>query len=188
MSIKFKRVIPFILVGFIAFMGFLLVMILGAYFWGGGFSSYRIASEGMSPTLQIGDRVLAQNFTISNGEIQYDALKRGDILFYNYQDRIFVQRVIGIPGDEVTVIQNQGVSVNGHFLNSFHPDEKVQSCTMSAPKNLCEPIKIPSKFYYFMGDNWNHSFDSRYIGLVHQDKLKALLIFRLWPPERWGSL
>jgi signal peptidase I len=188
MSIKFKSALPIILAVFIAFIGFILLMMLGVYFFGAGFSSYRIASEGMSPTLQIGDRVFAQNVTFLEGEFQYNVLNRGDIIFYNYQGHTFVQRVIGIAGDEVNVIPNQGVSVNGHFLNSLHPDETVQTCTMSRPKNLCGPIKIPPNFYYFMGDNWSHSFDSRYIGLVHQDKLKARLILRLWPPERWGSL
>ncbi|MBT1248322.1 MULTISPECIES: signal peptidase I [unclassified Thermosipho (in: thermotogales)] len=49
-------------------------------------------------------------------------------------------------------------------------------------------VKIPSGFYFFMGDNSRESLDSRYFGFVPKEAVIGRPILRIWPLKNFGPV
>jgi signal peptidase I len=86
--------------------------------------AFKIPSESMYPTLQVGDHLLVNKFLFQGRGAWYEkllpyrAVHRGDIVVFKYpfEDHPhFVKRVIGVPGDHIRIINDQ-VYVNGKCL------------------------------------------------------------------------
>lgn len=108
----------------------------------------KIPSESMAPTLNIGDRLLA--YRIYNTK----NLSRGDLVVFKYkpQGKLFIKRLIGLPNDEI-IINNGVVSVNGEMLEENYIENNML---------YNGRFKVPEDSYFFLGDNRNNSFDSRF--------------------------
>lgn len=178
-----------------------------------GFGELRlIPSESMVPTLQVGDRVLIEKVTrwwrpYQRGDVlvfyppsttlNYDPvsvvlrLTGFSGLFYGKEDNIdvaYIKRLIGLPGDTVDVRPGEGVYVNGELLDEPYVDEIAKSCTQMRPEPLCEPVTVPEDKLFVMGDNRNHSADSRYWGFEPKRRIIGRAVARAWPPSRLGLL
>ena len=81
--------------------------------------------------------------------------KRGDIVVFHYPDNeeeLYIKRVIGTPGD--TVEGKDGiVYVNGEALEEPYIKEPAEEDF--------GPYQVPKESYFMLGDNRNHSRDSR---------------------------
>lgn len=97
----------------------------------------------------------------------------------------YVKRVIGVPGDEVDIRDNQ-VFVNGEAVDEPYVDETIFTNTSGAILEF--PYKVPENQYFVLGDNRENSFDSRYWGTVPRENIigKAVLVF--YPLDHFGGL
>jgi signal peptidase I len=166
---------------------------------------FRIPSESMVPTLEIGQRVLVDRLTP-----RFSEPDRGDILVFNppsgaeegscgdlgtpadqacpeptsrRADTNFIKRVVAVPGDRLKVVDGR-VYVNGKrqaepFL------ERDADCPIC---DLPRPIEIPPDHLFMMGDNRGQSADSREWGPVPEDWIVGKAFFTYWPPDRIGPL
>lgn len=108
-----------------------------------------IQSSSMAPTLKVHDLAIANRLAYKSAEPQ-----RGDIIFFQYDTEVFGKRVIGIPGDAIT-FENGYVYINGEKLDEPYLDLDVKTdCTDS--------FLVPPDTVFVMGDNREHSYDSRY--------------------------
>lgn len=179
-----------------------------------------IPSGSMEPNLNIQDRVLVEKVgTVFGREVQ-----RGDILVF-YPPQIetgvpdngllgryipfvpesppaFIKRVIGLPGDVITIEHGVGVSVNGKpydVAGATTPEYDltklgdIQGYSMKGtyirPYGASrKAIVVPQGSYFMMGDNRNASADSHVWGFVSQDRVvgRACLVF--WKQEWLQSL
>jgi signal peptidase I len=142
--------------------------------------------------------------------LPYRPLERGDIIVFKYpfQDHThYVKRVIGLPGDRLKIV-DQRVFVNGKVLNEPYvthdpnvgydplnynfPPKGVQ--LYSSPlvpewantfKNYVhgDEIVVPPGKYFAMGDNRDHSADSRYWGFVDRDAIMGRPFLIYWSVE-----
>ena len=108
--------------------------------------------------------------------------KRGDIVIFkselqdeNGKDKLLIKRVIGLPGDKITI--NDGKV----YINDKEYDESYikDGYTPGSVNNL----KVPEGEYFVMGDNRVVSIDSRYseVGCVKKDAIKGRAVLRLFP-------
>lgn len=179
-----------------------------------GLGEFRlIPSESMVPTLQIGDRIVVEKVTFwmhrkpEQGDVlvfyppEPEAVLRHDPLSVllratgfsgflfdkeSHIDTAFIKRVVGTPGDVVDVRPGVGVFVNGKLLNEPYTAEVANTCTFI---NYCGPVTVPQHMYYMMGDNRNHSADSRYWQFLPEERIIGRAVYRFWPlGNRFGKL
>ena len=59
---------------------------------------------------------------------------------------------------------------------------------LNGPADNTPVYTVPEHHYFFMGDNRNHSHDSRAFGAIHREQIVGRAIVRWWPPPKWGIL
>ena len=148
--------------------------------------AFKIPSGSMLPTLQIGDHILVNKFIF-----HFVSPQRGEIIVFKYpkdEKRDFIKRVIGLPGEKLEVRDKQVFINDRPLVESYavHADPDVQDESFS-PRDFLGPIVIPPGEYFMMGDNRDHSMDSRFWGFLDQKKIrgKAFLIYWSWDSEKF---
>ncbi len=143
--------------------------------------AYRIPSESMVPTLEVGDRVLANKFVY-----RFSEPKRRDIVIFDgvegEEDEMLIKRVVGVAGDEIQV-QGDTLYVNGE------PQEEPYLNKRRGPsRSSYGPTKVPPGHIFVMGDNRDNSGDSRVFGPVSLEDVKGEAFLRFWPLRQLGPL
>ena len=196
--------------GLIEFAGSLapvlgLVLVLRSFL----IEPFQIPSQSMVPTLQVGDFILVSKWTygirlpvLRTKIIEIGSPERGDVMvfFPPHEDRYFIKRVVGLPGDKVHVL-NGIVFINGDKMTQTSVAEKAnssRSVVMSedlggiehlmqkrtSPTRLSQNYSavVPQGHYFMMGDNRDNSSDSRVWGPVPEDRIvgKAFARWMFW--------
>ncbi len=160
-----------------------------------------IPSESMEHTLLVGDfllfnkQVYAPAGKLTHWLMPYRPVERGDIVvFHHPQPPLLVKRVVGMPGDHLR-IEDGRVMINGAALEepyaAFEPappssfrdnfpaqiytDPQVDPDWWMQMQSLTQngELVIPAGEYFVLGDNRNHSKDSRYWGFVPRSAIVA---------------
>ena len=163
--------------------------------------AFKIPSGSMKQTLLIGDHILVNKFIYGvkipfwqKTIIPIKDPKREDIIVFKFPedpDKDFIKRVVGVAGD-VVEIRNKRVYVNNERLVSeyaIHMDSHIISGGIQPRDNL-GPITVPDNSLFVMGDNRDHSYDSRFWGFVDLKavKGKAFIIYWSWNKDNSNSI
>jgi len=140
-----------------------------------------VKGDSMYSTLHNGDQVLVQL-------MGYHTPSRGDIVVVMtsyYPTDPLIKRVIGVGGDVINIDADGTVSVNGEKQYEPYIYETVHNLG-----NIQYPYTVPDDCIFVMGDNRNHSSDSRFsqIGPIPLDEVIGRAFFRIWPLTRVGNL
>lgn len=153
----------------------------------------RVDGRSMYPTLKDGE------FGFTNvGGVLLNGVERGDIVVVTMEEEgqktYWVKRVIGLPGDTVSCV-NDVVYINGKVLDEtkyIDPDyrqslvdkfgyfNKVPNANNTNVEDF-EEVKLGDDEYYVMGDNRPYSKDSRYVGPVKKSQIFAKKMLVLLP-------
>lgn len=137
---------------------------------------FKIPSGSMTPTLQVGDRVLAVKFAYRLGEPE-----RGDLAVFEAPDgEINIKRIVALGGDSVE-IRDGMLQVNREVKREPYVDYE------SADSTFFGPRRVPEGTVFVLGDNRTNSIDSRSYGPVPEEDLLGEVVLRLWPPARIDS-
>ena len=146
-----------------------------------------VSGESMSPTLR--------NQEICLGDRKFN-LKRGDIItcftgskkasrFMKYnpwtRKKNYVKRVIGLPGDTIEIRKGR------IFINGLQLHEDYITCF--SRDNYPSKV-IPKGYVFVLGDNRNHSADSRQpsIGLIRIENIMSKIFMRVFPTDKYEML
>jgi signal peptidase I len=165
---------------------------------------YRIPSESMEPTLDVGQRVLVNRI----GE-RFTDPQIGDIVVFHppvgadvnecgapkppqqacalpTKDKSktnFIKRIVATGGDRIKII-------NGHVIRNGkrEKDSYTRPCQPGDECTLPKEITIPKGYFFMMGDNRGASDDSRFWGPVPKKWIIGGAFATYWPPKRIGLL
>jgi signal peptidase I len=156
---------------------------------------FRIPSKSMERTLLVGDFLLVNKMIYGKPGamarlLPYRQVQRGDIVVFHFPlepNEHVVKRVVGIPGDRIRMV-NGAVYRNGHAVTepyAVYEGSGVDSFRDQFPAGgytspSIDPhwwqrmhgavqngeLIVPANSYFVLGDNRNHSRDSRYWGFV----------------------
>ncbi|MGE5630462.1 MAG: signal peptidase I [Caulobacteraceae bacterium] len=131
----------------------------------------------MEPTLHEGQLLIIAKVNYLFGDPQ-----RGDIVVLKDQteNKYLIKRTIGLPG-EVIDIKDYKVYINDKELSPDYTDAPTED-------NGFTRSKVPANSYFVMGDNREHSRDSRSdtVGFVDRKNIVGRAVFRIWPLNKIG--
>lgn len=155
--------------------GFILVLMFLCIAVPNSVQKIAITGISMEPALLDGDVAIAN-------KLSYHIIKpkRYDMVVFRYlyeRDQYYVKRIIGLPGETVQ-IKEGSVFINGKRLLENYGSEPIEKARRAA-----EPIILGEDEYFVLGDNRNHSSDSRDsdVANVSRNQITGKVWFRIWP-------
>ena len=134
----------------------------------------KVEGTSMLPRLHDGERIFV------NKLIYYGLpkLERGDIIVFWYPNdpsKSYIKRIIGLPNETVEVREGR-ILINGAELQEPYLDPQLNLSHASQT-----PVLVKEHYYFVMGDNRDHSSDSRIWGLVPEKYIYGKALLRYWP-------
>lgn len=134
-----------------------------------------VEGQSMEPNLVNGQRLLVNKLAY-----RFSEPARGDIVVIDSPRggaEKLIKRVVGLPG-EIIELRGSRVYINGRLLEEYyHPYVGLRSYA---------PTLVPPDHYFLLGDNRDHSGDSRVWGSVPKSLIVGRAWVSVWPPERWN--
>lgn len=135
-----------------------------------------VDGHSMNPTLNDKDNLIVEKVSYYLHEP-----RRFDVIVFELTSEPgvhYIKRIIGLPGETVQVKEGS-VYINGTKLESdIYGNEPMLNAYAAA-----EPIILGTDQYFVLGDNRNHSKDSRSVdpGPIHKSQFLGKALFRFWP-------
>lgn len=170
--------------------------------------TFYIPSGSMKDSLLIGDHLFVNRFIY--GESPLAPLlpsrdpNRGDVVIFRAPEEPttdLVKRCIALPGDSVEIV-DKVVYINGEAVDDsgyamrrdprVFPNRRFLSRQTRLRDNF-GPFEVPENEYFFLGDNRDHSYDSRFWGTAPRHYVKGRALFIYWsyggqtPDGQWRS-
>lgn len=143
------------------------------------YESYTVMGNSMLPNFKDGDRLLIDKSYYLN-----DSPTRGDVILFehpSYLGQLFFKRVVALEG-ETLKIDASGIYINGSRIKKdwlFYGEENGDLKLYGEGKWL-----VPDNSVFVLGDNLNHSFDSRDMGAVSLEGIKGKVLYIYWPKNK----
>ena len=141
----------------------------------------KVEGTSMMPTLTDQERIFINKFTYHFG---LGDIRRGDMVVFWFPldpQKSYIKRVIGTPGDRVSIDAGQ-VFVNGKALSEeYVPDEYRDRVTW-------EEHRVPQNEFFVLGDHRSSSSDSRTWGFVKREAIYGKAVFVYWPLDKVGRI
>lgn len=140
-----------------------------------------VVGDSMYPTLENGDKIIVSN-------LFYDP-QPGDIIVFRkdeYRDQPLVKRIIAVEGQTVDIDFNRGIV----YVDGEPIDEPYIAEPTTESLDFVGPITVDEGCVFVMGDNRNHSTDSRdaRIDCVDVRCIMGKVYFTLFPLKNFGSV
>ena len=141
-----------------------------------------VSGSSMETTLSDGDNLIVDKLSY-----RFREPERFEIIVFPYQhaeNTYYIKRIIGMPGDTIQ-IKNGNVFINGELLVEDYGNER-----MNDPGIAANPITLEEDEYFVLGDNRNHSSDSRdsRVSVLKREDLIGRAWIRIWPLSEFGVI
>jgi signal peptidase I len=147
---------------------------------------FEVVSDSMLPTLEAGDRLFVNKLATP---------ERGDVVVFERAGERFVKRVVALPGERVAVRDGGAVFVNGiaaeewptgtlrvdgagrALAGSRERIGGVEHAVLGDPEARRSDVdtRVPEGHYFVLGDNRDHSADSRNFGAIPREAIVGVV-------------
>ena len=139
-------------------------------------SPFKIKGESMEPNFHSGDLLIVNKLS--------KHYKRGDVVVLRPPTdtkQFYVKRIVALPGEKVQFKNGKVVIFNNENPDGFTLAEDYIPGNFSTFGQSGEAVTVPSDNYYTLGDNREHSNDSRYWGALPKSNIEGKALVVLWP-------
>lgn len=143
---------------------------------------HKVSGRSMVPTFQDGDYIFTDKLTY-----RFRGPMHGEVVVLkNPRDESedFIKRILALPGDTIKV-ENNMLFINGQPINEHYLPGETQTRAGSFLNEGVE-INAADNQYFVIGDNRDHSSDSREWGPITKKEIIGKVFFRYWPPQTFG--
>ena len=138
------------------------------------FTNSHVPTPSMEPAIMINDRLFGFRL-----QYLFSSPGRGDVVIFPFPDDpsiLFAKRVIGLPGETITIINGQ-VYIDNHEYPLHEP------YLLEEMRGSFGPYFVPEGHYFVLGDNRQRSSDSRHWTntFVSERSIIARVLFRYFP-------
>ncbi len=143
----------------------------------------QVSGSSMETTLSDEDNLIVDKISY-----RFSEPKRFDIIVFPFEyeeDTYYIKRIIGMPGERVQIDGEGNIYIDGEVLEESYGRE-----IMESPGRVWEEITLAEDEYFVLGDNRNHSSDSRdpSVGNIKRKDIIGRAFLRIWPFEKFGIL
>jgi signal peptidase I len=144
-----------------------------------------VKGSSMVPNFHDKEYILVDKWTYRLGRPE-----RGDVIIFKYPGdpkEYFIKRILALPGESILVNNNQVTVYNARYPDGFVVNEsgylpKTNPTYCGSNTTWCgQRIMLKDNEYYVLGDNREHSSDSRFFGPVNRSYFSGMAWLRLWP-------
>jgi signal peptidase I, bacterial type len=147
-----------------------------------------VSGPSMRATLEHGDNIIVNRLIY-----KFQDPERFDIISFEYINRsgytqettYYVKRIIALPGETIQINDAGEIFINGELLEENFGIETI----LNAGRAI-NPVTLNDNEYFVLGDNRNHSEDSRkeHVGNIHHSQIVGRLAVRIWPLQKMGQV
>lgn len=143
----------------------------------------QVVGSSMEETLSDNDNLIVDKISY-----RFREPKRFDIIVFPFQyseDTYYIKRIIGLPGETVYIDKSGTIYIDGEELDENYGNEIIKDAGQAY-----QPVTLSEDEYFVMGDNRNHSSDSRdpVVGNIHRNSIVGRAWIRIWPLNKFGVL
>ncbi len=157
------------------FAFFVLIIILPIRFFVA--QPFVVSGASMDETFHNG-----QYLIVDQVSYHFETPKRGDVIVFKYPNdpsKHFIKRIIALPGETIEIKNNQVTIYNKEHKEGASLSEPY--ITTMETDNVRTSLRAGE--YFVMGDNRNHSSDSRSWGVLPEKMITGRALIRLFPPS-----
>lgn len=162
----------------VQFILILIFVVIPFRFWVA--QPFVVSGTSMQPNFETGDYLIIDQISY-----KFKEADRGDVIVFKYPNdpsKFFIKRIIGLPGETVTVKDEKVYITPKNTIETTLLDEPYTQDFR--PGDIS--IIIPYGKYFVLGDNRLVSSDSRVWGLLDESLIKGQALFRLFPLNEIG--
>ncbi|MFD0959459.1 signal peptidase I [Paenibacillus chungangensis] len=153
------------------------------------FSPFIVDGPSMQPNFETGERLIVNKILY-----QFREPKFGEVVVFDVpeQNRKFIKRVIGVPGDRIRV-EGDDLFINDQRIEELYIEEAIEKSQANGelyngigsrynfPNDTVKETTVPEGMIFALGDNRSNSTDSRAIGFVSEDEIVGRADVIFWP-------
>lgn len=144
-----------------------------------------VKGQSMFPNFHDQEYILVDKWTYRTAKPQ-----RGDVIVFrapNDPQDFFIKRILGLPGERIVIRTNEVRIFNDEFPNGFTVNERVYLPESHITAGSIDRV-LEEEEYFVLGDNREHSSDSRAFGPIARESFSGIAWLRLWPLDRIGFI
>ena len=127
----------------------------------------------VTPAFADGSSVVTLGADLSEEQKQtvldYFGVKKDEVVVLEVNNKIYIKRVIGVPGDTIRFTKEGDTYLNNNLVTwNFE--------TKGITRSIDEEITLDHQFYYVLGDNRDIAYDSRTFGKVSKSQILGVVV------------